>query len=140
MNRLFGGADTERLLKVMNDFWPDLRKWIFLNTDYNSLLLNIVPRGIPGKLVVNYVYGLYQSERSVLDDLMISQITIASLLTMDYPTQLGWHMRGWINLGGTKEQVKDVLETAKRIVEECEVSLKNPLPDVEDTIHAERLV
>ena len=90
--------------------------------------------------MVNYVYGLYQSERSVLDDLMTSRISIASLMTMDVPKQLSWHIRGFINIGGTKEELVEIMDVVKGIIKICEVELKNDIPDIDETIKAENLV
>lgn len=89
---------------------------------------------------MNYCYGMYQSERSVLPDLDMSRLSLASLVTMDVPKQLSWHMRGFMNLGGTREELIKTLNIAKRIVEITDTRLKHALPDVDETITASKLV
>lgn len=89
---------------------------------------------------MNYCYGMYQSERSVLTDLDTSRLSLASLVTMDVPKQLSWHMRGFINLGGTRAELVKTLEIAKTIVDITGVKLKNELPDIDETITAAKLV
>lgn len=93
-----------------------------------------------GKLIVNYCYGMYQSERAVLTELDTSRISLASLVTMDVPKQLGWHMRGFMKLGGTRQELTKTLEIAKTIVDITGVSLQHSLPDIEETINAAKLV
>ncbi|KAL1905691.1 hypothetical protein Sste5344_008629 [Sporothrix stenoceras] len=106
-----------RFTKVMDVYWPDLRK-----------------------LIVNYCYGMYQSERLVLADVDTSRISLASLVTMDVPKQLSWHIRGFMNLGGTKEELLKTLDIAKSIVDIVGVQLKYPMPDVDETIKSVKLV
>ncbi|CAK7207009.1 hypothetical protein SEUCBS139899_009817 [Sporothrix eucalyptigena] len=117
MERVFGAEDMERFTKVMDIYWPDLRK-----------------------LIVNYCYGLYQSERSVLADIDTSRISLASLVTMDVPKQLSWHIRGFMNLGGTREELIKTLDIAKTIVDIVGVNLQNPIPDIDETIKSLKLV
>lgn len=93
-----------------------------------------------GKLIVNYCYGMYQSERSVLAELDTSRISLASLVTMDVPKQLSWHMRGFIKLGGTREELSKTLEIANTIVNITGVKLQNTMPDIDETINAVKLV
>lgn len=89
---------------------------------------------------MDYCYGMYQSERSVLSDLDTSRISLASLVTMDVPKQLSWHMRGFVNLGGTREELEKTLAIAKTIVDITGVSLKHEMPDVGETVTAAKLV
>ncbi|CAK7221533.1 hypothetical protein SBRCBS47491_004557 [Sporothrix bragantina] len=117
MERVFGADDMKRFTTVMDKFWPDLRK-----------------------LIVNYCYGMYQSERSVLADVDTSRISLASLVTMDVPKQLSWHMRGFMNLGGTREELVNTLTIATTIVDLVGVKLQNTLPDIDETINCAKLV
>lgn len=89
---------------------------------------------------MDYCYGLYQSERAVLSELDTSRVSLASLVTMDVPKQLSWHMRGFMNLGGTREELDNTLAIAKTIVDITGVRLKNKMPDVDETVVAAKLV
>ncbi|GAB7356843.1 hypothetical protein MBLNU459_g7717t1 [Dothideomycetes sp. NU459] len=79
---------------------------------------------------VNLEYGSYMSENAILSPIETSQVTLASLLPLDVPTQVKWHMRGLIRNGGTEEQVRYALEIAKDVVDAAEVSLKHDVPDM----------
>jgi hypothetical protein len=91
-------------------------------------------------LTVDYVYGLYQSELSILNEVATSQVTVASLVPMDVVKQLSWHMRGMINLGGSVEQLTNAMDIARKICEITGVVLKNPLPNVQETIASKSLL
>jgi alkylhydroperoxidase/carboxymuconolactone decarboxylase family protein YurZ len=83
---------------------------------------------------------MYQSERTVLTELDTSQLSLASLVTMDVPKQLSWHIRGFMNLGGTREELVKTLKIAKTVVDITGVQLKHKMPDVDETIGAVKLV
>jgi alkylhydroperoxidase/carboxymuconolactone decarboxylase family protein YurZ len=117
MRVVFGDGDLDTFLSTMEEYWPDLKA-----------------------LIVNDVYGMYQAEISVLGKVETSQINIASLVPMDCPSEVGWHMRGLINNGGSMEELKEAFEIAKRVFEVCQVVLKKDLPRVEDVVGKERLI
>ena len=93
-----------------------------------------------GSLIVCQVYGLYQSEESVLDRVTTSQLSIASMLPMDCPTEVSWHWRGLINNGGTVEQIHYATDIAKSICKATGVELKKGMYNVEESIHEQRLL
>ena len=117
MRVVFGDGDLDSFLATMEEYWPDLKA-----------------------LIVNDVYGMYQAEVSVIDKVGTSQINIASLVPMDCPAEVGWHMRGLINNGGSMEELEMAFEVAKRICEVCKVVLKKALPKVEDVVGKARLI
>ena len=110
-------ADLDPFLENMDNYWPDLRT-----------------------LVVTYIYGYYQSDTSILDAVATSLLNVATLVPMDVPAEVGWHMRGTIRNGGSEESLKVVCEITMKICEICEVGLKNEMPKAEDVIHEERLI
>ena len=59
---------------------------------------------------------------------------------MDVPKQLSWHMRGFIKLGGTRDELFNTLEITKTTVDITGVKLQNILPDIDETINAVKLV
>lgn len=114
---MFGDGDLDSFLDMMEEYWPDLKA-----------------------LIVNDVYGMYQAEVSVIDEVGTSQINIASLVPMDCPAEVGWHMRGLINNGGSMEELEEVFGIAKRACEVSRVVLKKALPRIEDMVGKERLI
>lgn len=78
------------------------------------------------------------SELSILSKIETSQITIGALLPLDVPTQVKWHMRGLVRVGGTEEQVRYALDIAKEILEAAQIVLRNPIPST-DVLNEERL-
>lgn len=109
-------ADLDPFLDTMDAHWPDLRT-----------------------LVVTYIYGYYQSDTSVLDAVATSQINIATLVPMDVPTEVAWHMRGVMRNNGKRAHLDYAFETAMAVCEICEVQLKNTMPRPDDVINKERL-
>lgn len=91
-----------------------------------------------GVLTVHLEYGAYMSETSILSPIETSMTTIASLLPMDVPTQVQWHMRGLLRNGGTEEQILEALKLSVRAVEVSDVVLKAGVPEV-DSVMKERL-
>jgi len=117
MRRVFGDGDLDSFLATMEEYWPDLKM-----------------------LIVNDVYGMFQAEVSIIDRVTTSQINIASLVPMDCPAEVGWHIRGLINNGGSMERLEEAFGIAKAIVETTGVGLKKTLPRVEDVVGKERLI
>lgn len=110
-------ADLDPFLENMDRYWPDLRT-----------------------LVVTYIYGYYQSDTSILDAVTTSLLNVATLVPMDVPAEVGWHMRGTIRNGGSEEQLKTAWYITMTVCDICEVGLKNEMPRAEDVIHEERLI
>lgn len=110
-------ADLDPFLENMDKYWPDLRT-----------------------LVVTYIYGYYQSDLSILDAVTTSLLNVATLVPMDVPAEVGWHMRGTIRNGGSEGTLEAVWEITMKICEICEVVLKNEMPKAEDVVHEERLI
>lgn len=76
-------------------------------------------------------YGAYLSENTILSPIETSQITLASLVPLDVPTQVKWHMRGLIRNGGSRGQVQYALDIIKKVVEAAEVTLKHDIPSMD---------
>jgi alkylhydroperoxidase/carboxymuconolactone decarboxylase family protein YurZ len=87
---------------------------------------------IAGVLTVHLEYGMYMSETKILSPIETSMTTIASLLPMDVPTQVRWHMRGLLRNNGTEEQILEALKVAKGAVDVSGVVLKGSIPEVGD--------
>ena len=117
MRRVFGDGDMDAFVDKMEAQFPDLKA-----------------------MVVNNIYGLYQSDVSVLDAITTSQINIASLVPMDVASEVGWHMRGLINNGGSTEQLDEAFSIAKEITDICGVVLRKTLPVLQDILGKERLI
>jgi len=109
-------SDLDPFLSTMDQYWPDLHT-----------------------LVVTTIYGYYQSEVSVIDAITTSQLNIASLIPMDVSSEVGWHMRGLMRNGGSREQLDFVVGATERVVEICEVCLRNEMPRAEDVVDEVRL-
>jgi hypothetical protein len=75
-------------------------------------------------------YGMYLSEFSILNPVETSQVLLASLIPLDVPTQVKWHMRGLIRNGGADEDIKYVVDIASQIYRAMEVTLRTELPPI----------
>lgn len=117
MRVVFGDGDLDSFLQTMEEYWPDLKN-----------------------LIVNDVYGMYQAEVSVLGKVETSMINIASLVPMDCPAEVGWHVRGLVNNGGDVREADMAFGIAKGTVEVCRVQLRKELPKVEDVVGKKRLI
>lgn len=117
MRRVFGDGDMDAFVSKLEAQFPDLKA-----------------------MVVNNIYGLYQSDVSILDAVTTSQINIASLVPMDVAAEVGWHMRGLINNGGSVEQMDEAFSIAKEVTKICGVVLRKPLPVIQDVVNKERLI
>lgn len=71
---------------------------------------------------------MYISEFKILNPVETSQVVLGSLIPLDVPLQVRWHMRGLIRNGGTEEQLKYAVDIATKICEAMEVNLKSDLP------------
>jgi hypothetical protein len=77
---------------------------------------------------VHLEYGMYMSEFAVLNPVETSQVTLGSLLPLDLPRQVTWHMRGLIRNGGTMDQLKYALDITSEICRELKVDLLAEIP------------
>lgn len=59
-------------------------------------------------------------------------ITMASLLPLDVPLQVKWHMRGLLRNGGTSDQIVETLSMCEMACGLLGVELKGGVPRVED--------
>lgn len=75
-------------------------------------------------------YGLYLSETKILSSIETSMTTIASLLPMDVPQQVRWHMRGLLRNNGSEAQILEALKVAKGAADVAGVVLKHAVPEV----------
>ncbi|KAF2104224.1 hypothetical protein NA57DRAFT_70441 [Rhizodiscina lignyota] len=110
-------ADLDPFVAYMDANWPDLRT-----------------------LVCTFIYGYWQSDVSIIDAITTSQLNIATLMAMDAPPEVVWHMRGLIRNGGTREQLQFATDIAMEICQLTNVQLKNQMPLPEDVINEERLI
>ena len=90
-------------------------------------------------LILNIVYGLYQSDIRILGPIETSQINIAGLVCMDVPNAVAWHMRGLFRNGGSEVRMDFALSIAIRVCEIVGVTLKNEMPKAKDVVEQERL-
>lgn len=91
-----------------------------------------------GILTVHLEYGMYMSETKVLSPIETSMTTIASLLPMDVPTQVKWHMRGLLRNHGTEAEIREALDLSARAVDMSGMKLINGVPEIREVL-AERL-
>ncbi|RDW63398.1 hypothetical protein BP6252_10943 [Coleophoma cylindrospora] len=89
-------------------------------------------------LAVHIAYGTYISETKVLSPIETSMITIASLLPMDVPTQVKWHMRGLLRNSGSEADIRQALELSLAAVKLSGVNLLGGVPEIAEVL-AERL-
>lgn len=81
---------------------------------------------------------MYMSETKVLSPIETSMTTIPSLLAMDVPTQVKWHMRGLLRNNGSDTQIREALELSAGASDVSGVKLLNGVPEISQVL-AERL-
>lgn len=55
---------------------------------------------------------------------------IASLIPLDVPRQIEWHLNNAIKNGASMQEVENVREIAIKVAEFCGVAWRNPVPNV----------
>lgn len=84
-----------------------------------------------GWLSKEITYGLFLSDRQVLDDLDTQMVVLPAIMSQNLPTESHWHIRGTRRLGVSMGDVEIVAECV-RIVAEFYGVVLNKVPSVED--------
>ncbi|KAK7931799.1 hypothetical protein PG985_002511 [Apiospora marii] len=79
----------------------------------------------------NITYGLYLSDRQVLDDLGTEVIVLAGIMIQNLPKETRWHIRGIRRLGVSVEDVKVVWNAVQAIAQFLNIKLHR-VPTVEE--------
>ncbi|KAK7976543.1 hypothetical protein PG989_015006 [Apiospora arundinis] len=79
----------------------------------------------------NITYGLYLSDRQVLDDLGTEVIVLSAIMIQNLPKETRWHIRGIRRLGVSVEDVKVVWNAVQAIAQFLDIKL-NRVPTVEE--------
>jgi hypothetical protein len=79
---------------------------------------------------VLYEYGLIISEFAILSPVETSQVVLGSLIPMDVPTQVAWHMRGCLRNGGSEEDVEYAKDITLTICGTLGWTLYNDIPTI----------
>lgn len=75
-------------------------------------------------------YGLFLSDRQVLDDVDTELVVLPGIMSQNLPTQTHWHIRGARRLGLPKEEVQVVWDCVQLVARFLGVSL-DKVPTVE---------
>lgn len=62
-----------------------------------------------------------------------SYTLITSLIAVDVPRQIGWHLAGARRIGATLEEVRAVRKMAMEVATRAGVQWREEVPDIEDT-------
>ncbi|KOS19319.1 hypothetical protein ESCO_001418 [Escovopsis weberi] len=76
-------------------------------------------------------YGLFLSDRQVLDDVDTQLVVLPSIASQNLPTESRWHIRGTRRIGVSKKDVQTLCDIAKTIAEHYNVKLDR-VPKVDD--------
>lgn len=79
-------------------------------------------------------YGLYLSDRQVLDDWDTEVVVLAGIMVQNLRLETRWHIRGSLRVGMGKEDVKAVMQCVRSVGEFTGVKLDR-VPSVEDVEH-----
>ncbi|KAK7992103.1 hypothetical protein PG996_012882 [Apiospora saccharicola] len=79
----------------------------------------------------NITYGLYLSDRQVLDDLGTEVVVLAAIMIQNLPKETRWHIRGIRRLGVSVEDVKVVWNAVQAIAQFLGIKLHR-VPTVEE--------
>ena len=81
---------------------------------------------------VHIEYGMFLAEMSILGPVETSQCVLGALIPQDLPTQVRWHMRGFVRNGGNQKQMQYTIDIVNKICKELDITLKTPLPSVSE--------
>jgi hypothetical protein len=76
-------------------------------------------------------YGLYLSDRQVLDDVETQMVVLPGIMMQNLPLETHWHIRGTRRIGVSKEDVQVVWDSVKLIASYFGLSLRK-VPTVDD--------
>ncbi|KAL2851465.1 hypothetical protein BJY01DRAFT_209052 [Aspergillus pseudoustus] len=82
-------------------------------------------------LSTEITYGLFLSDRQVLDDLDTQLVVLPAIMSQNLPNETHWHIRGTRRLGVPIEDVKAVTQCVKLVAEFYGVTL-DKVPSVEE--------
>ncbi|KAL4943612.1 hypothetical protein BDV06DRAFT_189506 [Aspergillus oleicola] len=82
-------------------------------------------------LSTEITYGLFLSDRQVLDDVDTQMVVLPAIMSQNLPNETHWHIRGTRRLGVPIEDVKIVTECVRTVAEFYGVTL-NKVPSVEE--------
>jgi len=75
---------------------------------------------------------MYLAEMSILGPVETSQVVLGSLIPQDLPTQVRWHMRGFVRNGGNQEQMQYTVDIVNKICKEMDITIKTVIPSVSE--------
>jgi hypothetical protein len=79
----------------------------------------------------NITYGLYLSDRQILDDSDTELLTLVGIMIQNLPIETHWHIRGARRIGISKEDVKTIVSCVGKVAEFMGVK-QNRIPSVEE--------
>ncbi|KAF7557725.1 hypothetical protein G7Z17_g411 [Cylindrodendrum hubeiense] len=68
-------------------------------------------------------YGLFLSDRKVLDDVETQLVVLPAIMSQDLPTETHWHIRGTRRIGVSQKDVQVIWDAVKTISEFFDVKL-----------------
>ncbi|KAJ6102740.1 hypothetical protein N7486_005167 [Penicillium sp. IBT 16267x] len=75
-------------------------------------------------------YGLYLSDRQILDDVDTQLVVLPGIMSQNLPNETHWHIRGTRRLGLPKEEVQVIWDCVQLVAKFFDVKL-NKVPTVE---------
>ncbi|EPS32423.1 hypothetical protein POX_d05414 [Penicillium oxalicum] len=75
-------------------------------------------------------YGLFLSDRQVLDDVDTQLVVLPGIMSQNLPTETHWHIRGTRRLGIPKEEVQVIWDCVQLVAQFFDVKL-NKVPTVD---------
>lgn len=76
-------------------------------------------------------YGLYLSDRQVLDDWDTEVVVLAGIMIQNLKLETKWHIRGALRVGMSVEDVKVIMDAVRKVADFTDVKL-NRIPNVEE--------
>ena len=70
------------------------------------MLLIILP--FQAWISANITYGLYLSDRQILDDIDTEMVVLSGIMIQNMPRETGWHLRGTRRVGVNHEDVETI--------------------------------
>ncbi|CAF9943570.1 MAG: hypothetical protein ALECFALPRED_000704 [Alectoria fallacina] len=82
----------------------------------------------------NITYGLYLSDRQVLDDIDTEMVVLSGIMIQNLKRETGWHLRGTRRVGVSHEDVEMVQQCIEMVAAFAGIRL-NKIPRVADIEH-----
>ncbi len=123
--RAYYGETAEQMQNLLHNIYPDMGVQSFPS------LHDRLNNGVAGWFSNTIAYGSVYGHLDILDVLETSFVQIGTLIAIDTPRQIKWHLENARRGGASLEQVGGVTQIAVEVSESVGVKWRDGVPQVE---------